>query len=115
MGVTWVDNSVCFCEGKRFFLAWLSLLFIVFSALPAWAGQDGAILVLQSYHPGMRWVANVEDGIRQQLAKHGGHVQLFIEYMDTKHLPFDAEYERFYAGLLQRKYGRCFYLPGMWP
>lgn len=106
MGATRVGNSVCFRESKRLCLKWLSLLLFVFFPLPASAQESGSILVLQSYHSGMRWVGNVEHGIQQQLEKHGGHVTLFIEYMDTKHVPFDAEYESFYTGLLQRKYGQ---------
>ncbi len=105
MGATRKDNSICLRENKRLSLKWLALLFFVFFPLLASAKQGRTLLVLQSYHSGMRWAGNVEHGIQQQLEKHGGHIRLFIEYMDTKHVPFDAEYERFFAGLLQRKYG----------
>ena len=105
MSATREDSAVWFHESNRLFLKCLSLLFFIFLPLLASAKQGGTILVLQSYHSGMRWTSNVEQGIQQQLEKHGGHIRLFMEYMDTKHVPFDAEYERFYTELLQRKYG----------
>lgn len=86
------------------FLKWLLLSFCIFFPRQVSAEQSKSLLLLQSYHSGMRWVENIERGIWQQLKKNEEHVKIFIEYMDTKHVPFDKEYEQYYTGLLQRKY-----------
>ncbi len=104
MGAIKVSRSFFYRQSKPHFLKYLLLIFLIFFPRLAWTGESRSILVLQSYHSGMRWVENIERGIRQQLDKQKDHVKIFIEYMDTKHVPFDDEYERFYAELLKRKY-----------
>jgi PAS domain S-box-containing protein len=83
----------------------LGILLVILS-WSAFADPAKTILVLQSYHSGMRWVENIEQGIGQALEEYGGSVKIFYEYMDTKRVPFDAEYEAIYAKLLQTKYAK---------
>ncbi len=72
---------------------WFALLFPLLAALACGAapadirpqpGQFKRLLVLHSYHHGYCWTDNVSQGISEEIAASGQHIELNCEYMDTK-------------------------------
>ncbi len=61
------------------------------------------VLVLHSYHEGLRWTDGQNLGIKQGFEQRGD-VELDIEYLDSKRIPLERIAEQF-ATFLMRKYG----------
>ncbi len=61
------------------------------------------VLVLHSYHEGLRWTDGQNLGIKQGFEQRGD-VELDIEYLDSKRIPLERIAEQF-ATFLARKYG----------
>jgi hypothetical protein len=76
--------------------------FVSLLASSAFAISDGPdILFLNSYHPGLYWSEQVQEGVRQNL---GPHEQFAVEHLDSKHFEggggdslFAAEFRFKYA------------------
>ncbi len=49
------------------------------------------VLILHSYHRGLSWTDDIDQGIRSVLNTDAPHMDIRTEYMDSKHL-FDAAY-----------------------
>ncbi|WP_421901433.1 ATP-binding protein [Maridesulfovibrio sp.] len=75
-------------------LCGLVCIFLFFS-LPVRADEVRHVLVLHSYHSGMSWIANIEQGIRDTLlVPPYKDLVLHIEYMDTKRYHSSEHYAR---------------------
>jgi PAS domain S-box-containing protein len=68
-------------------------------------GQDKKqILILHSYHKGLKWTDTEDEGIRSILGTKAADLDIRTEYMDAKH--FSGErYERGLYDLYRQKYG----------
>jgi len=72
-----------------FVTAVLTALFITALSPSVTLGQPSArlrILVLNSYHIGMTWEDQLNEGLLKTLRQSGLELDIFIEYMDTKRL-----------------------------
>ncbi|MFC1626219.1 transporter substrate-binding domain-containing protein [Pseudomonadota bacterium] len=87
-----------------FGLLLLPLLLLVTPANAANSERD--ILLLHSYHAGMNWTDGVTRGITDVLQPDESSINLHIEYMDTKRITFDADYEKHLYEVLEHKYSR---------
>ena len=52
--------------------------------------QKKRILLLHSYHQGMQWTQDIEQGIKETLEKRISNYELYIEYMDTKRFDYQS-------------------------
>ena len=96
-------NSPRIVDGIR--LACLALLSLLCLAATASVSEipDTHVLLINSYHPGYAWSDNIETGLRQGLDKSGRHVELSVEYLDSKRFPLSRQ-QPLLARLLARKY-----------
>ena len=78
------------------------LLFPVLSA--AEQEQSRQVLILNSYHSSMAWVADIERGVRDMLRGEADEIEIFSEFMDTKRIPFTSKYEQQIHDFLRGKY-----------
>lgn len=66
----------------------IAIILIFFSTLSLASSEKLAapqrILVLHSYHQGMQWTQEIEQGIKQKLEQNLSDYKLYIEYMDSK-------------------------------
>jgi len=69
------------------YLKFAVLFLILFSFFDAFSGNRKKVLVLHSYHHGLRWTDNVNRGIREVMDSLGNRVELDYEYLDTKRNP----------------------------
>ena len=67
------------------------------------APRRARILVLNSYHLGMTWEDQLNEGILAELRESGLELDFFIEYMDTKRLPKERIFDHL-AALYAAKY-----------
>jgi len=89
------------------FSSLLSLLLLLLIMTPASAaGTNRDILLLHSYHAGMKWTDDVTKGIADVLQPEKRGLSLHIEYMDTKKITFDADYEKHLYAVLEHKYAK---------
>lgn len=67
----------------------VALLVVTILSAPAFAQHPDpkSILVLNSYHKGYAWSDKVMRGIEETLATAPEHIEVWIEYMDTKRFP----------------------------
>lgn len=72
------------------FLQYITFLIFMFCSIHASAVERKKILVLHSYHQGLRWTDNVNSGIQEVMDSIGSQVELDYEYLDTKRNPSDA-------------------------
>ncbi|MFW5711067.1 MAG: hypothetical protein ACOCZA_03875 [Spirochaetota bacterium] len=63
-------------------------------------GQN--ILLIHSYHAGFKWTDDITNGVKAAL---GDRVNLFVEYMDTKH-QYSPDYLELLRQLLEYKFSR---------
>ncbi len=65
-----------------------AVLALLLFACPAAAQplERGSVLVLHSYHPGYQWTDDIQTGAAETLARLAPHIQVFVEYMDTKRI-----------------------------
>lgn len=56
-------------------------------SLQSFSSERKKVLVLHSYHQGLRWTDNVNEGIQNVMDSIGGKVELDYEYLDTKRNP----------------------------
>jgi ABC-type uncharacterized transport system substrate-binding protein len=47
-------------------------------------GRRNKVLVLHSYHQGLKWTDEISRGIKQVLGPHEREIELYYEYLDTK-------------------------------
>ncbi len=79
------------------------LCLVVMIALPIQAmATTNNILVIHSYHQGLSWTDNVDQGIKTALAQQN-NVLITSEYMDTKRNPL-KEIEPVFVAMLRAKY-----------
>ncbi|MBN1592011.1 MAG: PAS domain S-box protein [Candidatus Coatesbacteria bacterium] len=87
----------------------LLLILVILSFLPAnlslaLDGESKRVLLLNSYHKGYAWSDNIVSGVDSVFLQHG-HVDLHVEYMDTKQ-HFSQFYLEQLKGIYVEKYGR---------
>ena len=72
---------------KQLFLL-IAIILILFSNLSLASSEKFSdpkrILVLHSYHQGMQWTQEIEQGIKQILEQNLSNYKLYIEYLDSK-------------------------------
>ncbi len=61
------------------------------------------ILYLNSYEAGYQWSDNILDGIKSVIHKSNLHIDLYIEYMDTK-IRYNQEVEKYLFAIYAHKY-----------
>jgi len=89
------------------------LIIVVFSCLfckGAVLANDAKIFVLHSYHQDYPWTKNEHKGFVESLIKEKNYI-ISTEYLDTKRINFDDEYQEFFANYLQQKYPHPQYIP----
>ena len=59
--------------------------------------QRRRLLVLDSYHPGYAWSDSILEGLYDSLDSTKNELNLYLEYMDTKHHHSDAYFEKLRA------------------
>ncbi|PKQ60960.1 hypothetical protein BZG02_17595 [Labilibaculum filiforme] len=59
----------------------------LFVSIHAFSIERKKILVLHSYHQGLKWTENVNDGIQEVMDSLGNRFELDYEYLDTKRNP----------------------------
>jgi len=69
------------------------------------AGQTRNILILNSYHRGLKWTDNEVRGAKAVLLREIKNVEIHIEYMDTKRIRLEDYFELF-RKMLQLKYDK---------
>lgn len=65
-------------------IAYLVLSFLLFFSTQGFSSERKKILVLHSYHQGLRWTDNVNQGIQEVIDSLGNEYELNYEYLDTK-------------------------------
>ncbi len=87
-------------------LLFLFLFMFCFDSMPAEESEIGVIgqkiLLLHSYHAGFKWTDDITKGVQDVL---GDNVNLFIEYMDTKH-QYSPKYVQVLTRLLDYKFSQ---------
>ena len=78
-------------------------VFLFLSVAHADSGRRWNVLIIHSYHPNYPWTASEERGIESVLSRYP-HTRFYIEYMDTKRVPFTREYQKRLANLYEFKY-----------
>ena len=73
-----------------------------FFTIPAFA-NDANLFILHSYSQEYPWTKNQNKGFVEALGKERNY-SVSTEYLDTKRLKFDAQYQEFFASYLQKKY-----------
>ena len=66
---------------------YIALGCFLFLSLQSFSSERKKVLVLHSYHQGLRWTDNVNEGIQNVMDSIGGKVELDYEYLDTKRNP----------------------------
>ncbi len=89
-------------------IRYIALACFLFISLQSFSSLRKKILVLHSYHQGLRWTDNVNSGIKTVLDSLGNQFELDYEYLDTKRNP-SLEYlnkitELYDLKLLKEKY-----------
>jgi len=73
------------CIGSLLFVAlFVALLSANSSAIEE--SHPKQILILASYHPGMKWEDSIDSAVRLHFAMHNPSAAISIEYMDTKRI-----------------------------
>jgi ABC-type uncharacterized transport system substrate-binding protein len=81
----------------------LSLLFFMSTALldsttaTVEARVRKNILVLHSYHQGLQWTDSISAGIKSQFANDRDNIEIYYEYLDTKHYSQEAYFKHLVA------------------
>lgn len=65
----------------------LLIIFFLFCSIVAFSSSRNKILVLHSYHQGLRWTDNVNLGIQSVMDSLGNKYVVDYEYLDTKRNP----------------------------
>ncbi len=68
--------------------------------------QDKKIFILHSYHQEYPWTKAENNGFTQTLTSNflSGNINFSTEYLDTKRIKFDKEYQEFFFHYLKQKY-----------
>lgn len=69
------------------FFQYVTFVILIFFSLHAVAMGRKKVLVLHSYHQGLRWTDNVNKGIQEVMDSLVGKFELDYEYLDTKRNP----------------------------
>ncbi len=62
------------------------------------------VLVLHSYHKGLRWTDREDEGISSVLKARGADVEVHTEYMDTKRVSVDVRFDSALQERLKHEY-----------
>jgi len=87
---------------KRNLRVKVSILIMVFISICLFANSEvkaaekKRILVINSYHPTYVWAKEMIKGIETTLADYDTSIEIDIEYMDTKRIKSEKNYENFY-------------------
>ncbi len=82
------------------------LLVIIFSVLSvsiSFSAEKNNILILNSYHKGLRWTDEIVEGIWNGLGDYANNTEVFIEYLDSKRF-YDSLYYQHIFELYHKKY-----------
>ena len=79
-------------------------LLLCLTSCCVYAGQDPAVLLLNSYHPQYRWTEDIIRGVKDSLSSLVHTENLHIEYMDSRRFVDDDVYEEKLISLLKHKY-----------
>lgn len=84
-------------------LVLLLSLSLMVSASTAAADSKKRVLILHSYHKGLKWTDSEDEGINAVLRTRGSQLEVHTEYMDTKHHSDDRHYQML-ADFFRQKY-----------
>ncbi|MFP4023285.1 MAG: ABC transporter substrate binding protein [Thiohalospira sp.] len=79
------------------------ILFSVLYANITFSAEKNNILILNSYHKGLRWTDEIVEGIWTGLGKYANNTEIFIEYLDSKRF-YDSIYYHHIFELYHKKY-----------
>lgn len=80
-------------------------LIIIFLLLSSLYSQEHKILLLHSYHQDYPWTKSQNDSFTKSLkGSIKGSYELSTEYLDTKHIEFDDDYQQHLFEYLEHKY-----------
>ena len=86
------------------FLAACLLLVWLLAPCPARAREREQILMLNSYHQNFNWNEGIFRGVTEVLRPRETGLTLHVEYMDTKRVEFNAQYEKQLRDVYAHKY-----------
>jgi signal transduction histidine kinase/ABC-type uncharacterized transport system substrate-binding protein len=69
------------------FPKYIIFAFLVFFSIQVYSIERKKVLVLHSYHQGLKWTDNLNKGIREVMDSLGNKFELDYEYLDTKRNP----------------------------
>ncbi|WP_372751496.1 ABC transporter substrate binding protein [Labilibaculum sp.] len=69
------------------YLKYIIFVFFVFCSIYVYSAERKKVLVLHSYHQGLKWTDNLNQGIREVMDSLGNKLELDYEYLDTKRNP----------------------------
>ncbi|PCH70652.1 MAG: hypothetical protein COC06_03830 [Bacteroidales bacterium] len=72
------------------YLNYIVFSLFLFVSINGYSIERKKILVLHSYHQGLKWTDNVNHGIQEVMDSVGSQVELNYEYLDTKRNPSQA-------------------------
>ena len=102
-----VRQLACAAQHRAIRCAVIFAAFAIIASMPSpslsAAPGRARILVLNSYHLGMTWEDQLNEGILTELRESGLELDFFIEYMDTKRLPKERIFDHL-AALYAAKY-----------
>lgn len=90
-----VRDSCSFRNGllrSFFLLSAVSLLCMIFASMPANAADQRHILIVHSYHKGLRWTDTVDAGMLSVISERGSAFETHTEYLDTKRSGDETHY-----------------------
>lgn len=82
-------------------MRYLFLLLLFISTMVS--GQEKQVLLLNSYHQGLRWTDDIEESFRSTFASFDEPYEIYMESLDSKRFVLPDYYEEVYA-LLKQKY-----------
>ncbi len=90
---------------KVLLLLFLVCILLLLTMPQAYAkyGRQWNVLIIHSYHPTYPWTMSEEKGIESVFGRYP-HTRLYLEYMDTKRVPFTEEYQKRLEDLYGFKY-----------
>ncbi|MCL3782655.1 GHKL domain-containing protein [Prolixibacteraceae bacterium JC049] len=68
------------------------------------AGPVKKVLVLHSYHQGLKWTDDVSDGIKETIQGQDEEIDLYFEYLDSKRYPDSLHFDNVQTYLRQRNF-----------
>ncbi|MEK6779382.1 MAG: histidine kinase, partial [Candidatus Deferrimicrobiota bacterium] len=84
---------------RKLMLFWIVAAWIAIPGAPFSLASDPParkVLLLNSYHKGLDWTDKITAGVESVLRGKGSHIDIRVEYMDTKHVNDPEHYRMLY-------------------